>query len=158
MPRSAASDLDLHCLPRSQKRDGRLIWVNIVTEAPVFNEFWFNTISVSYVVSDLGLHYYCLPSSLVWANSWQNQQNDSCAQQRLGSAWAFAQSDQSLHCPHEETLGPQLPIECTVKTGCPGWSESSLSAHHFGFVGFVKRRLIWDVRHIFLAMAITGCQ
>ena len=34
-----------------------------------------------------------------------------CAQQRLRSAWASAQSDQSLHCPHEETLGPQLLVE-----------------------------------------------
>ena len=34
-----------------------------------------------------------------------------CAQQRLRSAWASAQSDQSLRCP------------------CPGWSESSLGAH-----------------------------
>ena len=25
--RSAASDLGLHCLPRSQKRDARLIWL-----------------------------------------------------------------------------------------------------------------------------------
>ena len=24
----------------------------------------------------------------------------------LRSAWASAQSDQSLHCPHEESLGP----------------------------------------------------
>ena len=29
---------------------------------------------------------------------------------------ASAQSDQSLRCPHEETLGPQLPIERTTKT------------------------------------------
>ena len=29
-----------------------------------------------------------------------------CAQQRLRSAWASAQSDQSLRCPHEESLGP----------------------------------------------------
>ena len=29
-----------------------------------------------------------------------------CAQRRLRSAWASAQSDQSLPCPHEETLGP----------------------------------------------------
>ena len=29
-----------------------------------------------------------------------------CAQRRLRSAWASAQSDQSLHCPHEEALGP----------------------------------------------------
>ena len=32
-----------------------------------------------------------------WATSWQNQQND-CAQRRLRSAWASAQSDQSLCC------------------------------------------------------------
>ena len=56
-----------------------------------------------------------------------------CAQQRLRSAWASAQSDQSLRCPHEESLGPYLPIECTVKTlirlgGCPGWFESWLGA------------------------------
>ena len=55
-----------------------------------------------------------------------------CAQQRLRSVWASAQSDQSFCCPHKESLGPQLPIEHTSKTlirlGCPGWSESSLGA------------------------------
>ena len=59
-----------------------------------------------------------------------------CAQRRLRSAWASAQSDQSLRCPHEETLGPKLPIERTAKTlirlgRCPGWSESSLGAQPF---------------------------
>ena len=39
-----------------------------------------------------------------------------CAQRRLRSAWACAQSDQSLRCPHEESLGPKLPIKCTAKT------------------------------------------
>ena len=39
-----------------------------------------------------------------------------CAQQRLRSAWASIQSDQSLRCPHEESLGPPLPIERTAKT------------------------------------------
>ena len=39
-----------------------------------------------------------------------------------------------MTCSHEETLGPKLPFEHTVKTlirlgGCPGWSESSLGAH-----------------------------
>ena len=29
-----------------------------------------------------------------------------CAQRRLRSAWASAQSDQSLCCPHEESLDP----------------------------------------------------
>ena len=44
------------------------------------------------------------------------------------------QPDRSLHCPHEETSGPKLPIKRTVKTlirlgGCPGCSESLLGAH-----------------------------
>ena len=34
--------------------------------------------------------------SLIWAATWQSQQNDLCTQWRLRSAWAFAQSDQSL--------------------------------------------------------------
>ena len=38
--------------------------------------------------------------------SWQNKHNDMCAQWRLRSDWASAQSDQSLRCPHEESLGP----------------------------------------------------
>ena len=29
-----------------------------------------------------------------WAHAWQNQQNHLCAQRRLGSAWASAQTDQ----------------------------------------------------------------
>ena len=56
-----------------------------------------------------------------------------CSQRRLRSAWASAQPDQSLRCPHEESLDPELPNERTAKTlirlgGCPGWSESSLGA------------------------------
>ena len=47
---------------------------------------------------------------------------------------AKTQSDQSLRCPPEESLGTKLPFERTAKTlirlgGCPGWSESSLDAH-----------------------------
>ena len=62
-----------------------------------------------------------------------NKQNGMCAQGRLRSAWASAQSDQSFRCPHEESLGPYLPIERTSKIlirlgGCLGWSESSLGA------------------------------
>ena len=36
-----------------------------------------------------------------WAAAWQNQQNDLCAQRRLRSAWASAQSDQSFRCSHD---------------------------------------------------------
>ena len=41
----------------------------------------------------------------IWAASWQKQQNGMCAQRRLRSARASAQSYQSLRCPHEENLG-----------------------------------------------------
>ena len=39
-----------------------------------------------------------------------------CPQRRLRSAWSSAQSDQSFRYPHDESLGPQLPIERTAKT------------------------------------------
>ena len=59
-----------------------------------------------------------------------------CAQRRLRTAWASAQSDQSLRCAHSESLGPKLPFERTAKTlirsgGCPAWSESSLGTQSF---------------------------
>ena len=77
---------------------------------------------------------YVLLFNIIWATSWQNQQNGMRTHRRLRSVWVSAQSDQSLHCPHEESLGPHLPIKCTAKTlirlgRCPGWSESSLGAH-----------------------------
>ena len=46
--------------------------------------------------------------------------SDMCVQWRLRSAWASTQSDQSLCCPHEESLGLYLPIECKVKTDQSG--------------------------------------
>ena len=62
------------------------------------------------------------------------QQNGMCAQRGLRSAWASAQSDQSLRCPLEESLGPKLFFKRTAKTlirlgGRPGWSKSSLGTH-----------------------------
>ena len=58
-----------------------------------------------------------------------------CAQRRLRSAWASAQSDQSLRCPQEESLGPYLPIQRNPRL----WSDwadaqadlSSLGTHSF---------------------------
>ena len=35
----------------------------------------------------------------------KTNKNGLCAQGRLRSAWASAQSDQSLRCPHEESWG-----------------------------------------------------
>ena len=57
-----------------------------------------------------------------------------CAQRRLRSAWASPQSDQSLRCAYNGSLGIQAFFMRTAKTlirlgGCPGWSEFSLGAH-----------------------------
>ena len=63
--------------------------------------------------------HHCFMSMDIFAKraaSLQNQQNGMCAQQSLRSAWAFTQSDQSLRCPHEESLGPYLPFQRTAKT------------------------------------------
>ena len=50
-----------------------------------------------------------------------NKQNDLCAQRRRQSVWAAAQSDQSSLSVHdEETVGPKIPIGCTVKTDQTG--------------------------------------
>ena len=67
-----------------------------------------------------------------WAAAWQNQHDDLCAQRRIRSAWASAQTDQGLRYQHD-TLSPKLPTERTAKTPIrlgwlPGWSESSLGA------------------------------
>ena len=45
-------------------------------------------------------HILAIPS-YNWAATWQNQQNDCPPSEDSASA----QSDQSLHCPHEETFG-----------------------------------------------------
>ena len=88
----------------------------------------------------------CKRKKKIWAASWQNQQNYLWAQQRLRSAWASAQSDQSLSCALSGYLRTQALFMGTGKTdqsGCPDWSESSLGAGlTCHFVGFVMRRLI----------------
>ena len=59
-----------------------------------------------------------------------------CVQRWLRSAWASAQSDQSLRCALNWKLRTQAFFMRTAKTlirlgGCPGWSESSLGALSF---------------------------
>ena len=65
---------------------------------------------------------------IIWADSWQNQQNDLCAQRR--SAWVSTQSDQSSQCTQWVAMDPVLlhvDSEDSIRLGgCPGWSESSL--------------------------------
>ena len=72
--------------------------------APFFVRIWNKQIfswrgsSVPNVISDFVVGYLSRdmtkPTKLLYA------------QRRLGSAWASAQSDQRLHCPHEESVGP----------------------------------------------------
>ena len=62
---------------------------------------------------------------LRWAAAWKIQPKGLCAQRRLGSAWASAQSDQSLR----SALRTQAFFMRTAKSPlgrCPDWSESSL--------------------------------
>ena len=53
----------------------------------------------------LTMNYY---DSHIGAASWQNKQNGMCAQRKLRSAWASAQSDQSLRCVLSGPKGPKL--------------------------------------------------
>ena len=76
-PRSAASDLGLHCLPLSILLHAKQKWVNVFYNA-------------------------------ILAATWENVPSDMCAQRRLKSACASAQTDQSLRCPQEECLHPGL--------------------------------------------------
>ena len=90
-----------------------------------------------------------------WTPAWQSQQNGYCAQRRHRSACASAQSDQSLRCPHEQTLGPQLPIERTTKTDQTGrmprliWVFAGHKGHSVGFVLVASK-----INHIFEVRAL----
>ena len=69
-----------------------------------------------------------------------------CTQRSLRSAWASAQSDQSISCALSRYLKTQAFFMRTAKAlvrlgRCPGWSESSLGTQ--AFCWFVMLRLIW---------------
>ena len=68
-----------------------------------------------------------------WAISWQNQQNGMHTQQRLRSAWASTQSDQSSLCAQWIAKDPSflhVDSEESDQTGrTPRLSESSLGTH-----------------------------
>ena len=70
----------------------------------------------------------------IWATARQIQQNNMCAQQRLRSAWASTQSDQSFRYPCEEALGLWLPIKRTaIRLNHP--CGLAVSARNFGSRG-----------------------
>ena len=77
-----------------------VIWTDCVVSEPSYKMtvFWRNYRKIAILGP-------CHDQIQKWAASWQNQQNKMCAQRRIRWAWAFAQSDQSLRCLHEESLG-----------------------------------------------------
>ena len=99
--------------------------------------FYIHVTCITAVDVPFGARQNLSSDECIWAtyDIWQNQQTWVCAQRRLRSAWASAQS-QSPRCLQEEPSDPELPIERTAKTlirlgVCPGWSESLLGANSF---------------------------
>ena len=65
----------------------------------------------------------------------------TCAPSQLRSAWASAQSDQSLLSAWRSTGSLATHWEHSAALirlgGCPGWPESSLGAHELGLILFI---------------------
>ena len=79
-----------------------------------------------------------------------------CAQRRLKSACVSVQSNQSLHCSHEETLHPSLskihPVKIQIRLRkCAVWSESSL-----GILVWWHAFSHWD-SNVYINIAQTFC-
>ena len=86
--------------------------------------------------------------NIIWAASWQNQQNGMCTQWRLRSAWASAQSDQSSLCAQWVAKDPSLLHADSEDSDQAGrmprliWVFAGRTCH---FVGFVMRQFILPV-------------
>ena len=79
--------------------------------------------------------------------SWQNQQNDLCAQRRLISAWASVQSDQSSLCAQWVTQDKSFLRADSEDSDQTGWMPRLIwvfAGRTCHFVGFVMRRLKWQ--------------
>ena len=78
----------------------------------------------------------------------RNRHSDLCAQRRLKSAYASAQSDQSLHCPHQETLHPWLskmrPVKILISLRIWIW--------------FFAGRIISKVRYLTMRFIYVRCK
>ena len=77
--------------------------------------------------------WYKMDKINLWAATWGNVPSDTCVQQRLKSAFASLQSDQSTLHSYKETLHLWLPKIHLKKIlirlcKCAGWSESLLGA------------------------------
>ena len=91
-----------------------------------------------------------------WATSWQNKQNGLCTQRRLRSAWASAQSDQSLRRLRSAWASAQPDQSLRSVRAMDSWGPNVSSCGHWRlirlicvfagrnghFVGFDMRRLL----------------
>ena len=121
----------------------RCRWIGVISK---INWISVNLFFFCFFLCCCGLSVVLVLSFYKWATSWQNQQSD-CAQQRLRSARASAQSDQRLCCALSGQLRTQAFYMRTVKTpirlgGCPGWSESSLGAQSFCWFCHVAAQML----------------
>ena len=86
----------------------------------------------------------------MWAALWQNQQNGMCAQRRLSSAWAFAQSDQSSLSAWRKLVSLATNwahSESSDQTGRMPRLIWVFAGHTWHFIGFVTRRPILYLCH-----------
>ena len=93
---------------------------------------------------------------LIWAASWQNQQDD-CVPSKESDQAGHPPSLISLRCALSGSLRTQAFFMRTVKTlirlgGCPGWSESSLGTHAILLV------LSWSGSFVRKPGSSCGCQ
>ena len=88
----------------------------------------------------------------------KTQQSGMCAQQRIRSAWASAQSDQSLCCPHKaRVLSYPLSAQQRHWPDCAdAHADLSLRWAHSHFVGFVMRRLIWLYYYVIILLLLNS--
>ena len=127
-PRSAASDLDLHCLP--------------ITFLGVSNG---STMDLGYPhIEDKCDNFWQLEENKQRRLRTNGAGQDVCSGSTLFTihlVFKAYQSAQRLRCPHEETLHPWLskmrPVKIPIRLReCTGWSESSLGIHaqKYGFL------------------------
>ena len=120
-PRSVASDKGLHCLPRSQKRDTRLIWAK--------RKVWFQIVGeltstvhgpsekIPVTVDSRGDGKHTLifvpreEGKTMWTASSEFGAYRLCEQRRFRRACASAQSRQNLHCSLIQAVSQEEPSD-----------------------------------------------
>ena len=83
---------------------------------------WAHNHTIDFAVSRL--KFWCQQTNLGnYARTWQNQQNDLCAQRKLRSTWAPTKSNQSLLSAWRK-LGCLAVHEVHSKDWCPGCADA----------------------------------